>query len=138
MSKKIGFTQGVFDMFHIGHLNLLKNARKHCDYLIVGVNSDELVEKYKNKTTIFPFEERIAIVDSIRYVDETIKVDTLDKVVTWNLKRYNFLFIGDDWKGSQRWIQTEKEMAMYGVKVTYLPYTQTTSSTIIREKLLAY
>jgi glycerol-3-phosphate cytidylyltransferase len=138
VSEKIGFTQGVFDMFHIGHLNLLKNARKYCDYLIVGVNSDELVKKYKNKSPIIPFNERIAIVDSIRYVDETIKVDTLDKVVTWNLKQYNLLLIGDDWKGSQRWIQTEKIMAAYGVKVIYLPYTHMTSSTLIREKLLVY
>jgi len=78
MEKRIGFTQGTFDMFHIGHLNLLKNARRQCDYLIVGVNTDELVESYKGKSTIVPFEERIAIVDSIRYVDETIRTTTLD------------------------------------------------------------
>ena len=138
MAKTIGFTQGTFDMFHVGHLNLIKNARKHCDYLIVGVNTDELVEGYKGKRTIVPFEERIAIVESIRYVDEAVKVNTLDKLSTWQNKHYDLLFIGDDWKGSQRWIETERQMLPYGVKVVYLPYTPTTNSTVIREKLLAY
>ena len=138
MSKRIGFTQGAFDMFHIGHLNLLKNARAYCDHLIVGVNSDELIQEYKNKKTIVPFEERIAIVESIKYVDETLKMDSLDKITAWNLKPYELLFIGDDWKGSKRWSETEKTMQQYGVKVIYLPYTKSTSSTIIREKLLVY
>lgn len=138
MARKVGFTQGTFDMFHIGHLNLIRNARQYCDYLIVGVNTDELVETFKGKRTIVPFEERIAIVESIRYVDEAIMTATLDKFDVWKQRRYDLLFIGDDWKGSQRWIETEKQMSVYGVEVVYLPYTPTTSSTIIRQKLLAY
>lgn len=136
MSEVIGFTAGTFDMFHIGHLNLLRNAKKECDYLIVGVNSDELVKEYKNKEVIVPYEERAEIVNAIRYVDEVMKIDSLDKKISWNLKHYDILFIGSDWKGSERWNQTEKEMAEYGVKVHYLPYTQQTCSTLLREKLL--
>lgn len=137
MEKIIGFTAGTFDMFHIGHLNLLKNAKKECDYLIVGVNSDELVKAYKNKDVIIPLEERLQIVQAIQYVDEAIPMDTLDKFEIWEKTHYNRLFIGSDWKGSERWMKTEKEMAEYGVKVVYLPYTQETSSTVLREKLLS-
>lgn len=136
MEKVIGFTEGTFDMFHIGHLNLLKNAKKECDYLIVGVNSDELVKEYKNKDVVVPFEERVEIVKAIKYVDEVMKADSLDKKLSWEKRHYDVLFIGSDWKGSERWNQTEKEMAEYGVKVHYLPYTQETSSTLLREKLL--
>jgi glycerol-3-phosphate cytidylyltransferase len=88
MSRIIGFTQGTFDMFHIGHLNLLKNAANHCDYLIVGVNTDELVQSYKSKVPIIPFEERMEIVASIRYVDEVIGMDTLDKEVAYRRRRF--------------------------------------------------
>lgn len=136
MKKVIGFTEGTFDMFHIGHLNLLKNAKKECDYLIVGVNSDELVKEYKNKDVVVPFEERVEIVKAIKYVDEVMKTDSLDKKLSWEKRNYDVLFIGSDWKGSERWNQTEKEMAEYGVEVHYLPYTQETSSTLLREKLL--
>lgn len=138
MSRIIGFTQGTFDMFHIGHLNLLKNAANHCDYLIIGVNTDELVQSYKSKVPIIPFEERMEIVASIRYVDEVIGMDTLDKEVACRRRPFHRLFIGDDWKGSPRWIETERTMTRYGVEVIYLPYTKSTSSTIIRERLLAY
>ncbi len=136
MEKVIGFTEGTFDMFHIGHLNLLKNAKKECDYLIVGVNSDELVKEYKNKDVVVPFEERVEIVKAIKYVDEVMKTDSLDKKLSWEKRHYDVLFIGSDWQGSERWNQTEKEMAEYGVKVHYLPYTKETSSTLLREKLL--
>lgn len=135
---KIGFTAGAFDMFHIGHLNLIKNAKKNCDHLIVGVNSDELIQQYKNKTTIIPFEERAAIVKSIKYVDEVLKIDSLDKEIIWSENNYDYLFIGSDWKGNDRWNKTEEIMANYGVEVIYLPYTQSTSSTILRQKLLKY
>ena len=121
--KIIGFTAGAFDMFHVGHLNLLKNAKSQCDYLIVGVNSDELIESYKKKKAIVPLEERMQIVQAIRYVDEIIPVDSLDKEIIWKQKHYDLLFIGDDWKGNERWIQTEKVMAKHGVKVIYQPYT---------------
>ena len=136
--KVIGFTAGTFDMFHIGHLNLLKNAKSRCDYLIVGVNSDELVEEYKNKKAVVPLTERMEIIRSIRYVDEVMRIDSLDKVLSWKKKHYDLLFIGDDWKGNIRWQQTEEEMAKYGVKVVYLPHTEGTTSTLLREKLVEY
>lgn len=136
MEKIVGYTQGTFDMFHIGHLNLLKNARAHCDYLVVGVNSDELVKAYKKKEVIVPLAERIAIVEAIRYVDQVICTETLDKVHAWNRVKFQKLFIGDDWKGNDRWKKTEEEIAPLGAVVEYLPYTQDTSSTLLREKLL--
>lgn len=134
--KIIGFTAGTFDMFHIGHLNLLRNAKSRCDYLIVGVNSDQLVEEYKHKKAVVPLEERMEIVRALRCVDEVMRIDTLDKVVSWKKKHYDLLFIGDDWKGDERWKRTEEEMLQYGVKVVYLPYTEGTNSTLLREKLV--
>ncbi len=136
--KIIGFTAGTFDMFHIGHLNLLRNARSRCDYLIVGVNSDRLVEEYKHKRAVVPLEERMEIVGALRCVDEVMKVDSLDKAVSWKKKHYNLLFIGDDWKGNERWKRTESEMQQYGVTVVYLPHTEGTNSTLLREKLVEY
>ena len=137
MSEKvIGFTAGTFDMFHIGHLNLLKNAKSRCDYLIVGVNSDKLVEEYKNKKAVVPLNERMEIIRSIRYVDEVMRIDSLEKLISWKQKHYDLLFIGDDWKGNERWAHTEVEMAQYGVKVVYLPHTEGTTSTLLREKLI--
>lgn len=133
--KIIGFTAGAFDMFHIGHLNLLKNAAARCDYLIVGVNSDELVQSYKDKKTIVPLEERMEIIRQIKYVDEVIRIDSLDKKKSWEMLHYHRLFIGDDWRGNPRWLKTEKEMAAYGVKVIYLPHTDGTSSTLLRDRL---
>lgn len=123
-------------MFHVGHLNLIKNAKARCDYLIVGVNTDELISFYKNKKAVVPLEERLQIVESVRYVDESIPVDTLDKEYIWNRKKFDVLFIGDDWKGSQRWNETEKIMQKHDVEVVYLPYTTGTTSTLLREKLI--
>ena len=131
MEKVIGYTQGTFDMFHIGHLNLIKNAKRHCDYLIVGVNADDLVESYKHKRPIIPLEERAEIVRAIKYVDEVIVTTTLDKKKV----RFNEIYIGDDWKGNERWEKTGKEMEALGAKLVYLPYTKDTSSTMLREKL---
>lgn len=122
-------------MFHVGHLNLIKNAKARCDYLIVGVNTDELISSYKNKKVVVPLEERLQIVEAIKYVDEVIPVDTLDKAVMWERKKFDFLFIGDDWKGSERWNETEARMKEHGVEVVYLPYTTGTTSTLLREKL---
>lgn len=133
--KVIGFTAGTFDMFHIGHLNLLKNARSRCDYLIVGVNSDHLVEEYKGKKAVVPLQERMEIVRSVRYVDEVMQIDSLDKLISWKQKHYELLFIGDDWKGNERWKRTETQMAECGVRVIYLPHTEGTTSTLLREKL---
>ena len=131
----IGFTEGTFDMFHIGHLNLLKNAKQRCDYLIVGVNTDELVASYKKKEVMIPLEQRMQIVEAIRYVDKVVPIHTLDKMASWKDYHYDKLFIGDDWKGSERWNATEKEMNGVGVEVVYLPYTKETSSTALRNKL---
>ena len=134
----VGFTAGVFDVFHVGHLNLLENAKAQCDYLIAGVNSDELVVSYKRKSTVVPFEERIRIVGAIKSVDEVIPVDTLDKEYIWRRNPFDLLFIGDDWRGSSRWIETERIMLSHNVKTIYLPYTYFTNSSLLREKLIDY
>ena len=135
MEKVIGYTQGTFDMFHIGHIYLIKNAQRHCDYLVVGVNSDDLVESYKNKRPIIPLDERVEIMRAIKYVDEVIVTNTLDKKEIWEKVRFNEIYIGDDWKGNERWEKTGKEMEQLGAKLVFLPYTKDTSSTMLREKL---
>ena len=130
---KVGYTQGVYDMFHIGHLNLLNNARDLCEHLIVGVNSDELVTQYKHKLPVIPEEERRLIVANIKAVDACEIVDTLDKVENYKRFHYDVVFIGDDWKGNARWTQTEKDLAPYGVDVVYLPHTKGVCSTDLRK-----
>lgn len=132
---KIGYTQGVYDMFHIGHLNLLNHAKEYCDYLIVGVNSDELVQLYKHKTPIINQEERRLIVLNIKAVDDCVIANTLDKVQTWKDLHFDAIFIGDDWKGNARWQQTEKDLAVYGASVIYLPHTDGVSSTKLRPEI---
>lgn len=129
---RIGYTQGTYDMFHIGHLNLLNQAKELCEVLIVGVNSDELVEAYKNKSPVVSAKDRKAIVENIKAVDECVIACTLDKVDAW--KRYHFdaIFIGDDWKGNPRWAQTEKDLAPLGAEVVYLKHTAGISSTYLR------
>lgn len=134
----IGYTQGTYDMFHIGHLNLLMHAREQCDYLVVGVNSDELVSSYKNKCAIVPLVERMTIVGALRCVDRVMACDTLDKKSAYDAVHFNRLFIGDDWKGNPRWVATEQEMKALGVELVFLPYTRNTSSTLLREKLAGY
>ena len=134
----IGYTQGTYDMFHIGHLNLIRNAKAQCDYLIVGVNSDELVKEYKNKSSIVPLAERMDIISSIKYVDKVVACTTLDKVSMQKELHFDKIFIGDDWKGNERWTKTEAEMKELGAEVVYLPYTKGTSSTMLREKLNEY
>lgn len=133
----IGYTTGVYDMFHIGHLNLLRRARELCDYLIVGVSTDELVLKEKKKIPIIPFEERIEIVRAIRYVDEVVTQHDKNKLgMYFSLdKKFNRMFVGSDWKDSPQWIEYEKEFFPYGVEIVYLPHTDGISSTILREKL---
>ena len=132
---RIGYTQGVFDMFHVGHLNLLKAAKKQCEYLIVGVNSDDLVANYKGRLPIIKEKERKSIVEAIRFVDKCIIVNTLDKKDIWAKFKFDVIFIGDDWKGNDRWIKTEKDMSLVGAHVIYLRYTKGISSTILREKI---
>lgn len=130
----IGYTTGVFDLFHIGHLNILKKAKEQCDYLIVGVSIDNLV-LYKDKLPIIPFEERIEIVRAIKYVDKVIPQTDMDKMAAWENLHFNVMFVGDDWKNTPKWNDYEKRFEKVGVKIVYFPYTKTTSSTIIRETL---
>lgn len=129
---KIGYTQGVYDMFHIGHLNLLNRAKAQCEKLIVGVNADDLVAQYKHKKPVIHESERAEIVRNIKAVDEAVIVHTLDKEDA--LRRFGFdaIFIGDDWKGNPRWEQTRLDMARHGVDLVFLPHTAGVSSTQLR------
>ncbi|MBD8003439.1 adenylyltransferase/cytidyltransferase family protein [Phocaeicola faecium] len=135
MKKIIGYTTGVFDMFHIGHLNILKRAKEQCDYLIVGVSTDELCLSYKKKKPIIPFEERKAIVEAIKYVDEVVPQINRDKFAAWEKIGFDIMFVGDDWKNSALFNEVEKELNTVGVNIVFFPYTKGTSSTILREKL---
>lgn len=132
---KVGYTTGVYDMFHIGHLNILRRAKEQCEYLIVGVSTDELVKNYKNKTPIIPYEERVEIVKAIRYVDEVVPQTSRDKLEAYERLKFDAMFVGDDWKGKPLWVELEKEFKKKGVDIVYFPYTKDTSSTILREKL---
>lgn len=131
----VGYTTGVYDLFHIGHLNLLKNARGLCDKLIVGVTVDDLVA-YKNKKSVIPFEERIEIVRSIKCVDAAIPQENIDKFETWKKLHFDVLFVGDDWYKSERWQELEEKFNAVGVRIVYFPYTKGTSSTLINQTLL--
>ena len=136
MKKIVGYTTGVFDMFHIGHLNILKRAKQHCDILIVGVTTDELCQSYKNKLPIIPYEERKAIIEAIKYVDKVVPQLNRDKFSAWEEHKFDVMFVGDDWKGSELFEVVEKKLNAVGCRVEYLPYTQGTNSTILREKVL--
>ena len=131
----LGYTSGVYDLFHIGHLNLLKNARGLCDKLIVGVSVDELV-KYKNKKAVIPFEERIEIVRNIKYVDSAIPQYEIDKFKVWEKIKFDVLFVGDNWYESDGWKIMENKFKEVNVRVIYFPYTKGTSSTLINEILI--
>ena len=130
----VGYTCGVYDLFHIGHLNLLKNAKGLCDKLIVGVSTDELVA-YKHKKAVIPFDERLEIIRNIKCVDAAIPQDDLDKFKAWEKLRFDILFVGDDWYGDHRWKEMEEKFKDVGVRVVYFPYTKGTSSTILNETL---
>ena len=137
MEKKqiVGYTTGVFDLFHIGHLNVIRRSSELCYKLIVGVTTDELCFSRKSKIPIIPFPERIAIVESIRYVDRVVPQENMAKLEAWEKLRFDRIFVGDDWKGSTAWARYEADFAKVGVEVFYLPYTETTSSTLLREKI---
>ena len=130
----IGYTAGVFDMFHIGHLRLLMNAKGMCDRLIVGVTTDELAI-YKNKIPIIPFDERIEIVRNIKCVDCVVPQEDMDKVSMCKKLGASYLFVGDDWYNSDKWKKYESDLEKIGCKVIYFPYTKGISSTILREKI---
>jgi len=129
---KIGYTSGVFDLFHIGHLNILKYAKDKCDYLIVGVTTDDEVLRIKNKKTVIPFKERIQILESMKCVDKAVSEENVDKILAWEKFKFNVIFKGDDWKGTQKWLEYEEKFAKINVDVVYFPYTQGTSSTTLR------
>jgi glycerol-3-phosphate cytidylyltransferase len=131
----IGYTTGVFDLFHIGHLNILKTSKSMCDRLIVGVTADELILKYKKKNPVIPFNERIKIVQGIEYVDLAVSQESMNKLEAWKRIKFNIMFVGDDWYKSEKWVSIEKELSAVGVPVLYFPYTQTTSSTLINQIL---
>ena len=133
--KIIGYTTGVFDLFHIGHLNILRRAKEQCDYLIVGVSTDELVESYKHKSPVIPYEERKAIVEAIKYVDEVVPQINRDKLAAWKQYRFDKMFVGDDWKGSELFSRLEDEFRKLGVEIVYFPYTKGTSSSYLRKIL---
>lgn len=132
---RIGYTTGVYDLFHIGHLNLLRRAKEMCDYLIVGVSSDALVA-YKHKQPVIPFEERIEIVNAIRYVDKAVIQENMDKMAAWEKYHFDVIFVGDDWKGTEKWKKIEEDFSRVGVDIVYFPYTKTTSSTLLNQVLL--
>lgn len=131
----IGYTTGVFDMFHIGHLNILRRAKERCDYLIVGVSTDECVESYKHKTPIIPFEQRVEIVKAIRYVDEVVPQSSMDKLDFLKHRHFDVMFHGDEWKGTELYNKYEEEFAKYGARIEYLSHTEGISSSMLREKI---
>ena len=129
----IGYTTGVYDMFHIGHLNILRRAKEQCDYLVVGVSADELVQKVKNKTPIIPFADRCEIVGAIKYVDKVVPQFDKNKMAAWEKYHFNKMFVGSDWKGTEAWNRFEEEFKPLGVEIVYLDHTDGISSTILRE-----
>ncbi len=131
----IGYTSGVYDLFHIGHLNLLKNAKGMCDKLVVGVTVDDLV-LYKGKRALIPFEDRIEIVRNIKHVDAAIPQYDMDKLTTCKKLGASILFVGDDWYGTEKWQNYEKEFNEAGIKIVYFPYTKGVSSTLINKTLI--
>lgn len=130
----VGYTSGVYDLFHIGHLNLLKNAKGLCDKLIVGVTSDELVA-YKNKKAIIPHQERMEIVRNIRHVDSVVPQNDMDKFKMWQRLKFDVMFVGDDWFETEKWQELDEQFKEVGVKIIYFPYTKGTSSTLINQTL---
>lgn len=133
---KIGYTSGVYDLFHVGHLNIFKNAKRYCDYLIVAVSTDEVVEKSKHKTPFISFDDRVEIVKAIKYVDKVIpQTDYNDKITPAIKNHINVMFVGSDWKGTPKWNKIEKDLKEIGVDVIYLKHTEGVSSTIIKEKI---
>ena len=132
----IGYTTGVYDMFHIGHLNIIKHAKEQCDYLIVGVSTDELVLKEKNKRPIISFSERWAIVEAIKYVDKVVPQYDKNKYSAWEKYHFNKMFVGSDWKGTLQWNEFEKQFGPLNVEIVYLDHTEGISSTILRDRLI--
>jgi glycerol-3-phosphate cytidylyltransferase len=134
--RRVGYAPGVYDLFHVGHLNVLRNARQFCDYLIAGVVTDELAERAKGASPVVPLDERLDIVGSIRYVDRAVVEDVPHKLEMWERLRFDVIIKGDDWKGTPRGDRLEADFAPLSVTVAYVPYTVRTSSTMLRQALL--
>lgn len=134
-ARRVGYAPGVYDLFHIGHLNVLRNSREFCDHLIAGVVSDEMAQRNKGNRPVVPIEERLEIVRGIRYVDEAVVEDVPHKLEMWERLRFDVIIKGDDWKGTDKGDKLESDFAAVGVDVAYLPYTQRTSSTMLRRLL---
>jgi len=132
----LGYTTGVFDLFHIGHVNLLRNAKSVCDKLIVGVTTDELLLEYKKKRPIIPFSERIEIVRSLKCVDAVISQENMDKLSAWEKLKFDVMIVGDDWFNTPKWENIESQFKENGVRIIYFPYTKGTSSTLINRILV--
>lgn len=132
---RVGYTTGVYDMFHIGHLNILQKAKEQCDYLIVGVSTDEVVESYKHKMPIIPFNERIAIVSALKCVDQAVPQTSMNKMEAWEKLHFDALFHGSDWKGSDMYNKMIDEFKEVGVDVVFLPHTEGVSSTLLLDVL---
>jgi glycerol-3-phosphate cytidylyltransferase len=132
---RIGYAAGAFDLFHVGHLNILKHARSQCDYLVAGVVSDEMLQQNKGITPVIPLAERLEIVRNIRYVDEAVPENVPDKLDMWRALHFDVFFKGDDWRGTAKGEKLERQFAEVGVEVVYFPYTITTSSTALRAAL---
>ena len=129
----IGYTTGVLDMFHIGHLNIIRSAREMCDYLIVGVSTDELVQQEKHKTPVISYEERKEIIAALKYVDQVVPQKNKNKLAAWEELHFDKMFVGDDWKGTKAWNDYEEQFRPLGVEIVYLPHTNGISSTILTE-----
>lgn len=132
---KIGYTTGVYDMFHIGHLNIIRRAKEQCDYLIVGVSTDENVQTYKHKTPVIPYEQRKAIVEAIRYVDQVVPQENMDKFAAWEKYHFDAIFHGDDWKGSDMYNEIEAKLKAVGCDMVFLPHTNGISTSEIYDKI---
>ena len=132
---KVGYTAGVFDMFHIGHLNILRRAKDMCEHLIVAVSTDELTESYKAKRPVIPFQDRVEIVKAIKFVDEVVVQEDRDKIKAHQKYGFDALFVGDDWKGDEMFIRTEKYLKERGGEVVYFPRTEGVSSRMLSEKV---
>ncbi|WP_120522825.1 adenylyltransferase/cytidyltransferase family protein [Arthrobacter celericrescens] len=135
MGLRIGYAPGAFDLFHVGHLNILKHARSRCDYLIAGVVSDEMLELVRGRAAVIPLAERIEIVRNIGYVDMAFAETVPDKLQVWEELHFNLFFKGDDWKGTPEGLRLEEAFAKVGVEVVYFPYTVHTSSSTLRAAL---
>lgn len=135
MSQRIGYAPGVYDLFHIGHLNILRHAKDHCDFLIAGVVSDEMCELAKGRPPVIPLAERLEIVSHISFVDQAVAEVVPSKVDAWRSLHFDVLFKGDDWRGTEKGRALERDFAALGVEIVYFPYTMHTSSSVLRRAL---